>query len=187
MRSRATSSRSRGGGADITRRRDGAGGGAPRGRSSTAPSEPGASQSQSLKTLIQIFEGRLSGYARQKERANLSHLRLLVSYRPLASHGRLSINRLQQPPLDTSYKDYEQNNRPQPRGSGDRTRVRFGAARFRTFGTPSSSKYAFTVFGSAPQTRAISLISTFFRIKMGSYSSGDALILWAMATRASAS
>ena len=53
-------------------------------------------------------------------------------------------------------------------GCGDRTRVRFGAARRRTFGTPSSSKYAFTVLGSAPQALAMAFTSTFLRSKIGS-------------------
>ena len=43
-----------------------------------------------------------------------------------------------------------------------------GAARRRTFGTPSSSRYAFTVLGSAPQANAMAFTSTFFLNKMGS-------------------
>ena len=50
----------------------------------------------------------------------------------------------------------------------DRTRVRFCTARRRTFGTPSSSRYAFTVLGSAAQALAMAFTSTFLRSKIGS-------------------
>ena len=93
-------------------------------------------------------------------------LLLLVTYRPLAPRDFGS--KPASNPLDTSYSMITNKTRSPHDGCGERTRVRFCTARRRTFGTPSSSRYAFTVLGSAPQALAMAFTSTFLRSKIGS-------------------